>query len=57
MFQNLVGEFVDTLVQTFSRLKAVEAELLSHKQHIASLKTELSAVAIREYQDEVRHLQ
>ena len=51
-FQNLVASFVDAVQTLLSHLTALETEITSHKQHIITLKEELSAVCRREYPDD-----
>ena len=40
---------------SLSRLTALETEITSHKQHIITLKEELTAACRREYPDEEVH--
>ncbi|KAJ8304026.1 hypothetical protein KUTeg_017609 [Tegillarca granosa] len=50
--QNLVGAFVDAQTQAFSKIKALEEEIESHRKHVNMLKRELSDAVHREYDAE-----
>ncbi|XP_071794777.1 coiled-coil domain-containing protein 171-like isoform X1 [Asterias amurensis] len=50
--KNLIASFVDAVQTSLSRLTALETEITSHKQHIITLKEELTAACRREYPDE-----
>ncbi|XP_033113487.1 coiled-coil domain-containing protein 171-like [Anneissia japonica] len=50
--QNVIETFVEAQKTTLSRMAALESEIDSNKQHIATLKNELNAVCKREYDDE-----
>ncbi|XP_038072561.1 coiled-coil domain-containing protein 171-like isoform X2 [Patiria miniata] len=54
--KSLVAAFVDTVQTALSRLVALETEIASHKQHIATMKEELNAACRRAYPDEEEQL-
>ncbi|XP_041371577.1 coiled-coil domain-containing protein 171-like isoform X2 [Gigantopelta aegis] len=50
--QNLVGAFIDTYHQAVSKIKLLEDEIESHRQHVATIKRELSDAVRRECNDQ-----
>ena len=53
-FQNLVGAFVDVHHQSMARVRTLEEETASLRQHVNSLKRELSDAVHREFNEQVR---
>ena len=48
-----MGAFVDAQNQAYSKIRAMENEVESHRQHINTLKRELSDAVRREYDEQV----
>ena len=51
--KNLVGAFVDVHHQSMARMRTLEEETSSLKQHVNSLKRELSDAVHREFNEHV----
>ncbi|GFO42037.1 coiled-coil domain-containing protein 171-like [Plakobranchus ocellatus] len=53
--QSLVGSFVDAQHQAVSKVKALEEEIVSHRDHIDTLKSELSKAVHREFNEQIEY--
>ncbi|GFR64854.1 coiled-coil domain-containing protein 171-like [Elysia marginata] len=53
--QSLVGGFVDAQHQAVNKVKALEDEIKSHREHIDTLKSELSRAVHREFNEQIEY--
>ena len=51
--QRLVGGFIESQRQLAGKLDSLHGEIASHRDHIGTLKRELSAACKRQYEEEV----
>ncbi|RUS86455.1 hypothetical protein EGW08_005770 [Elysia chlorotica] len=53
--QSLVGGFVDAQHQAVNKVRALEEEIKSHREHINTLKSELSKAVHREFNEQIEY--